>query len=53
MLAVFAALNFLRYFTGPEHNIRTVELLHLLGAGMCLGGAIIAGAAYFTNRPEQ
>jgi hypothetical protein len=53
ILAVFAALNFLRWFTRPELNIRTVDTLHLIGAGMCLGGAIVALVGYYLTRPSS
>ena len=31
-------------------NIRGVDVVHLIGTGMCFGGAIVSFAAYFLDR---
>jgi hypothetical protein len=31
-------------------NIRGVDVVHLIGTGMCFGGAIVSAVAYFRGR---
>lgn len=43
VLIAFSLMNFLRLIGRPGlSNVRTVDLVQLVGAGMCLGGAIVA-----------
>ena len=43
VLFAFALLNFLRTIGRPDlAAVRAVDLVQLVGAGMCVGGAIVA-----------
>ena len=47
VLCAFGALSFIIMLTRPSiSNIRAVDILHLVGTGMCFGGAIVALAVY-------
>ncbi len=47
LLAIFGLMNLLAMISGPAWaNIRTVDIVRLIGTGMCFGGATIAYVAY-------
>ena len=47
ILTVFGALNLLTMLNRPALvNIRGVDIVHLIGTGMCFGGAIFSLVAY-------
>lgn len=51
ILTVLALMNFLRMLDRPAlANIRSVDVVFLVGTGMCLGGAIVAFVAYYRSR---
>ena len=51
VLTIFGAMNFLAMLSSPAWaNIRGVDVVRLIGTGMCFGGAIISFAAYFPDR---
>ena len=51
ILTFFTLMNFLRMLDRPAlANIRSVDVLYLIGTGMCLGGAIVAFVAYYRSR---
>ena len=47
VLGAFGLMSLLAMLTRPTlANIRAVDVVHLIGTGMCLGGAIVALAVY-------
>ena len=51
MLTFFGIMSFLAVKSSPSWaNIRGVDVLRLIGTGMCFGGAIFSFAAYFHGR---
>lgn len=47
VLVCFGLVSLLAMFTRPAlASIRAVDIVHLIGTGMCFGGAIVALAAY-------
>lgn len=52
LLILFGTLNLLSILSSRAfQNIRAVDIVRLLGAGMCFGGAIVSFAAhYFRER---
>jgi hypothetical protein len=43
VLLAFGLINFLRMLGRPSlANVRTVDIVQLIGTGMCLGGALVA-----------
>lgn len=54
VLASFGVLSLLTMFARPTlAAVRAVDIVHLIGTGMCFGGAIVAYVAYRRGvRPE-
>ena len=51
VLTFFGVMNFLAVLNSPAWaNIRGVDILRLIGTGMCFGGAIFCFGAYFFGR---
>jgi len=51
VLTLFGVMNFLHILSSPVWaNIRGVDVVRLIGTGMCFGGAIFSLAAYFHGR---
>jgi hypothetical protein len=51
MLIFFRVMSFLGAQSGPGWaNIRAVDVVRLIGVGMCFGGAIFSFAAFFRSR---
>ena len=51
VLTFFGVMSFLAILSSPAWaNIRGVDVLRLIGTGMCFGGAIFSFAAYFHGR---
>ena len=51
VLTVFGVMNLLHMLDSPAWaNIRGVDILRLIGTGMCFGGAIFCFGAYFFGR---
>lgn len=51
VLAFFSVMSLSAILTDPRvSNIRTVDIVRLIGAGMCIGGAVGAFFAYFRRR---
>lgn len=51
LLLLFGMLNLLTMLGNPAWaQLRNVDLVRLLGTGMCFGAALVAGAAYFMDR---
>jgi hypothetical protein len=51
VLTFFGVMSFLAMLSGPAlANIRGVDVVHLVGTGMCFGGAIVSFVAYFRGR---
>jgi hypothetical protein len=51
VLTFFGVMNLLAMFSSPAWaNIRGVDIVRLIGTGMCFGGAIMSFAAYFRDR---
>ena len=43
VLLAFGIMSFLRVLGRPSlANVRTVDIVQLIGTGMCLGGALVA-----------
>jgi len=52
LLACFGAISLLAMISRPSlAAVRAVDIVHLIGAGMCFGGAIVALAAYRFGSP--
>ena len=51
VLTLFGVMNFLHMLSSPVWaNIRGVDVLRLIGTGMCFGGAMVSLGAYFHGR---
>ena len=51
VLTFFGVMNLLHMLSGPAWaNIRGVDIVRLIGTGMCFGGAIVSFVAYFRDR---
>jgi hypothetical protein len=51
VLAVFGAVSFMAMLGRPSlSSIRAVDMIHLIGTGMCFGSAIVAFAWYRRGR---
>ena len=52
VLLAFGVLNLLRTLGRPSlANVRAVDIVQLIGTGMCLGGAIIALVVGLSRNP--
>ena len=50
VLCAFGAMSLLSMLSRPSlANIRAVDVVHLIGAGMCFGGAIVSLVWYFSS----
>jgi hypothetical protein len=51
ILCAFGAVSLLSMLSRPSlANIRAVDVVHLIGTGMCFGGAIVSLAGYLRSR---
>ena len=51
VLTLFGVMNLLAMLSSPAWaNIRAVDVVRLIGTGMCFGGAIVALGVYLYNR---
>jgi hypothetical protein len=51
ILGAFGLFNLYSMISRPSFsNIRAVDVVHLIGTGMCFGGAIVALGFYFRAR---
>jgi hypothetical protein len=51
VLTAFGIVSFFAMLSSPAWaNIRGVDVVRLVGTGMCLGGAIVSFVAYFRGR---
>lgn len=51
LLIFFGVLNLLAMLSSPAwSNIRGVDIVRLIGTGMCFGGAIVSLGAYFRRQ---
>lgn len=51
VLTFFGVMNFLAMLSNPSWaNIRGVDIVRLIGTGMCFGAAIVSFVAYFRDR---
>jgi len=51
VLIFFGAMNLLHMLSSPTWaNIRGVDIVRLIGTGMCFGAAIVSFAAYIQDR---
>jgi hypothetical protein len=51
VLTLFGVMNLLAMLSSPAWaNIRGVDVVRLIGTGMCFGGAIVSFVAYFLDR---
>jgi hypothetical protein len=51
VLTFFGVMNLLAMLSSPDWaNIRGVDIVRLIGTGMCFGAAIISFGAYFLDR---
>ena len=51
VLIFFGVMNLLAIISSPAfENIRGVDVVRLIGTGMCFGGAIFCFGAYFFGR---
>jgi hypothetical protein len=54
ILMAFGIFSFLAILGRPSFSsIRGVAVVHLIGIGMCFGGAIIALVVHYRNRPSS
>ena len=52
VLLAFGLMNFLRMLGRPSlANVRTVDIVQLIGTGMCFGGALVA-LVFGLSRPR-
>ena len=50
VLGAFGLVSLLAMLSRPSlANIRAVDVVHLVGTGMCFGGAIVALVAYLSS----
>lgn len=51
ILTAFGFMSLLAMISRPAFaNIRGVDVVHLIGTGMCFGGAIVSFVAYLHSR---
>lgn len=51
VLIFFGIMNFLAMLSSPAWaNIRVVDVVRLIGTGMCFGAAIVSLVVYFQDR---
>jgi hypothetical protein len=51
VLTFFGVMNFLAMLSSPAWaNIRGVDVVRLIGTGMCFGAAIVSFGVYFRDR---
>ena len=51
VLTAFAGTSLLAMLNRPSlANIRAVDVVHLIGTGMCIGAAILSLVVYFRDR---
>ena len=51
VLFAFGLVSFLSMLSRPSlASIRAVDVVHLIGTGMCFGGALIALIGYFRSK---
>ena len=51
VLTAFGIISLLAMLNRPTlANIRAVDLVHLIGTGMCFGGSVVALVVYFRDR---
>jgi hypothetical protein len=51
MFTLFGIMNFLAMQSSPNwENIRGVDVVRLIGTGMCFGAALISLVPYFRDR---
>ncbi len=51
VLTAFGVMSFLAIFSSPAwDNIRGVDIVRLIGTGMCIGGAMVSLRAYLYSR---
>ena len=54
VLAAFGLLSLLAMLGRPSlADVRAVDIVHLIGTGMCLGGAIVALVAHIQRPPSK
>ena len=54
VLLAFGLGNFVRMLGKPSFAmIRTVDVVQLIGTGMCFGGAIVALVLFFRSSPSS
>lgn len=53
LLTLFGVMNLLAMLSGPAWtNIRTVDIVRLIGTGMCFGAAVISFVVYYRDLKE-
>lgn len=53
VLGIFGLMSLLAMLTRPSlANVRAVDIVHLIGTGMCLGGALVAIAGTLRRNPR-
>ena len=51
LLTFFGVISLLAMLSNPAlANMRAVDIVRLVGTGMCFGGAILSFVAYFRDR---
>jgi len=51
VLALFGVMSLLAMLSSPAYeNMRGVDVVRLIGTGMCFGAAIVSLVAYFPGR---
>lgn len=51
LLTLFGIMNLFHMVSTPTwDNIRGVDIVRLIGTGMCFGGAIVSIVAYYKDR---
>ena len=54
VLIAFGFISLLAMFSRPTlGDIRAVDIVHLMGTGMCFGGGIVALVAHLRGRHSQ
>ena len=54
VLLVFGLVSFIRMVGKPSfETIRTVDVVQLVGTGMCFGAAIVALAIFLRSHPSK
>lgn len=53
LLTFFGVMNLLAMLSSPAWaNIRVVDIVRLIGTGMCFGGAIVSLVVYYRDLKE-